>query len=287
MIISLIGDMGGHVHTFERAIRAAGGNPDSGTIEADHLILQVGDLVRLVPGQTLASDACVALADKMLTQNPARWIQLWGNHDAACIGGPLARGWRPERQLAPQTLDILRRWWKDRSAVVGVALTANDKDRVLVTHAGVTRFLWLSHGSPTCFDLARRLNADVGEDPLLAFRAGRLVTGVTDLRASPVWAEVSREVYASWWNCPAPFTQVHGHASPWHWVSGDWWPDTPANLRRSCVVDRKTRRTVTTLADDSKCKSGVAVGIDWDLEGGPSPDIWPLLQFTLSASPVT
>lgn len=283
MKIFVIGDMGGHARVFELAIRAAGGDPASGEIAPDHIIVQAGDLVRLVPNQVLESDACVEIADRMLLRSPGQWIQLWGNHEAGCVGGPRAVGWRPEVQLAPQTLKTLNRWWREKTALVAVGGTTVAHGDVLITHAGISRHLWSHYGHLSGAQMVSRLNATMGGTPGDAFRAGRLVTGQSDVAVSPIWAEVNREFYETWWGRDAPFTQIHGHASPWHWACSDWWPDTPRRIRRHCVVDRTTRRTVTRLGGEGTRRPAIAIGVDWGLEGSDCVRTWPTLDLEIDA----
>ena len=174
------------------------------------------------------------------------------------------------------------------SALLGIGLSGNDGaphhhlraeelEHVLVTHAGLTRGRWLAMGSPSRPDAAaREINAVMSRPVPDALRAGRLV-GAQDELADVTWAEVNKELYEPWIaHRDAPFSQVHGQASPFDWSARDWWPDASPRVREATRVDRPARRTTTALA-----KSRVAVSTDWRLGAEPPRGFWPLLRLAL------
>lgn len=144
---------------------------------------------------------------------------------------------------------------------------------VLVTHAGMTPGTWDRLGQPsdphTTADL---INEDVGADLSVVSRPGRLVTGPPRPDADTSWAEVNLENYATWLHRGSmPFSQLHGHASPFRWAQDAWWPEAPEGVRRATSVDQATR-TSTMYVGQRFLHS-----VDWVLEEGPIEGSWPLI----------
>lgn len=276
--VAIIGDIGGHVSVLHKALAQLGVNPVSLVIPDGLSIVQVGDLARLREEQTFASDECVALADKMLLANPARWIQLFGNHEAAALGGPRMAGWG-NAELSPRSLAILQSWWQNGRSQLSVGVRVDGREEYLVTHAGLTRGKWIELGSPNLSHAVRLINADVEQDVPEVLRAGKLVYGEVTPSPSVVWAEVNAEMYMPWLRSHViPFHQIHGHASPWRWATNEWWPDTPPAVRDACLVDCENHREVTTLGQLPNGKAATAIGVDWGLEATAPETIWPILM---------
>ncbi|WP_338418499.1 hypothetical protein [Nakamurella antarctica] len=140
----------------------------------------------------------------------------------------------------------------------------------------MTRARWLDIGQPAN---AAKAAAAVNRDMQLPIRdwarPGRLV-GDMDAAADTTWAEVNLELYQPWLlNGDAPFSQVHGHSSPFNFQQDSWWPDATSLVRAATRVDKRIRRTVTLLTPSIK-----AIAIDWNLGDVPIDDVpsWPLLQ---------
>jgi hypothetical protein len=94
MRVAVIGDIGGHVDELRAELARLGVKRD-GLLPSDLLVIQVGDLVHRGP----ASDDVITLVDSYLRNEPHRWIQLVGNHEAnylrfrgprGCGGGRIA-----------------------------------------------------------------------------------------------------------------------------------------------------------------------------------------------------
>lgn len=272
MRVSAIGDISGHSAVLAASIRSLGGDPITGELPDDLVVVQVGDLVHKGPD----SDGAVRLAERMRQHNPSRWIQLVGNHEMAYLGGPIPPG-SDGREVGGDTADTLRRWWQGRLCCVAVAVRMADVE-VLVTHAGLSVGCWRDLGEPaTALAAAARLNATVGRSDSPAFRAGCLLAGQPDPHAGPCWAEVSQEVYRPWiTRRTMPFQQLHGHAAPWDWAAGTFWPDTPADVRVRCRPDHRTRQTTTVLGRLVHGGVATATSIDWRLGTASPPSIWPL-----------
>jgi hypothetical protein len=270
--VAAIGDIGGHSGVLADAIRRVGGDPATGDLPGDLIVVQVGDLVHRGPD----SGGAVRLAERMRTRNPSRWIQLLGNHDLAHIGGPMPSDC-DRCELAADTVETLRRWWGEGQCFLAAALrTATDE--TLVTHAGLSVGCWADLGEPTAaVEAAAALNATVGKDDSPAFRAGRLLDGEPNLSAGPCWAEVSQEIYQPWIaRAAVPFQQLHGHAAPWDWATDAFWPDTPADVRARCHHDATLRRTTTILGTLGSGRTATATSIDWRLGRIPPATSWPI-----------
>jgi hypothetical protein len=266
--IAFVGDIGAHARLFERVLESLGCDLERAQIPADLTIVQVGDLVSLAPRRGEDSNRCLEIADRMLRANPARWIQLWGNHEIAALGGPRRPGWSGG-DVNAATIASLERWWSE--GLARFAFAFEDRDGPwLVTHAGLTRRRWIDAGKPPAREAADSLNAARAGAAAEIARAGSLVTGVPDERADVTWAEVTRELYEPWLQAgdrgePLPFNQIHGHATPWQWEREAFFPDTPPRIREACHVDHAARRTTTTLGRLAGGKPAVAVSVDWVL----------------------
>ena len=65
--IAIFGDLSGHLHPFEEALKRLGAVPETATVPDGLLVVQVGDLVHRGPD----SDAIVDLVDRMMDANRA------------------------------------------------------------------------------------------------------------------------------------------------------------------------------------------------------------------------
>jgi hypothetical protein len=107
-------------------------------------------------------------------------------------------------------------------ARLAVALETTELGSVLVTHAGLTRQKWDAVGRPaTARETVGVLNAELVGDPDAAFRAGEMVGALTEGPVGVVWASPA-ELLSSWDGHELPFSQVYGHASPFHWMRQTW-----------------------------------------------------------------
>jgi hypothetical protein len=282
--IAVLGDIGGHATVFRQALLGLGADPATLTLPPGLAVIQVGDVVRAGAGPGLDNDACVTLAADAADANPGRWVQLFGNHDLALLGGPTKPDWTTPPPASPVTVERLRRWWDRREAHLAIALHCREHGDVLVTHAGLTRGRWLALGAPaTAAEAATLINLDVGRPVHTVITGGRLTgtdAGPDAAGADVAWAEVANELYQPWLAAgDLPFTQIHGHATPWNWPTGNWWPDTPADVREATTVDHAVRRTVTRLGRGGQ-EDRVAASVDWTLGNQPTTAGWPLLTLT-------
>lgn len=241
MRLCLIADVHGRLDAFAHALAVCGVTDlDRPVIDAGWQVVQVGDLVHKGPD----SDRCVQLADRLLTHNPGRYVQLWGNHDCHYVGGPDVSARDGVIAVSQPARDILARW--DRSARARLAVAAQDPGgrQVLITHGGLTAGCWQTLGRPACAkETARALNRTVA-DPAVAFRPGALMTGTVDEAAGVICPRTGSELAASWLNSadPMPFDQIHGHESVIWWPDRAYHTDVPAHVRAHSRVDWRRRQ---------------------------------------------
>jgi hypothetical protein len=255
--IALFGDVGAHAEPFAAQLRLLGCDPATGYIPEGLVIVQVGDLVHRGPDST----GCLRLADRFMSESPGQWLQIFGNHEGHELGGPGIGGY--EGALDAEGRRILRRWWDDGTAVLGVGLDTAEYGPMLAVHGGLTRTFWSTIGAPTRpGDAARLLNRMVGTAPELAFRPGIMLRSHTDRpyeNPGVAWAEAGTELYISWFHAagPPPFGQVHGHSSAYRWRDARWQAWTPEVVKMANgLIDREVRHLYTDLG------GRVFIGID-------------------------
>ena len=252
--VAVIGDIGGHLTQLTRALVRLGADPDTLRLPSDLQVVQVGDLVHRGPD----SAGVVALVDRLLTDQPGQWHQLAGNHEGQYVEVP-AFDW-PET-IPADAQETLRRWWATGRMRVAAAVTLDDGDEVLVTHAGLTSGLHRRLGHPqTADDAAAALEALRDGDPGALWRAGAMLGGAPDLAAGPMWAEAGAELAASWVveeerGVRMPFMQVHGHSSVVGHERGEAVLRAP-ELRDRIQVQQADRHVAVRAA------GGLLVGID-------------------------
>lgn len=275
MRIALIGDVGGHASVLDKCLSQLGVGADL-VIPDDLVIVQIGDLIRCTRGFLQKNKECVALADDILAHNGRhRYVQLAGNHESAALGGPKRETWVLDECVDDDIVRRLTRWWTTGGMVLAYPVAQDGSGDVLVTHAGLTVDRWTSLGSPRgVVEAAHLINRDAGAPMPNIARGGFLTTGEVNRLADTMWAEVNREFYLPWLDrSDVPFVQIHGHASPFNWSTGSWWPDTPREVREATHIDFDRRRTSTRGAGGFE-----AVSIDWMLgDGAPPPQVWQVL----------
>lgn len=241
-IVAVIGDIGGHATELAGALQQIGVDAATGHMP-DHVarVVQVGDLIDCGPDSAEA----VEIAARCMDANPDRWTQLVGNHEAAILGGPR---FQPFGETAPPTVQSrIRDMWDQGRLHIATALDQPPLGPTLITHAGLTRDVWLAIGSP--HDLAEAaaiLDGAARTDPELVYRPGRLLGGEKiDLAAGPLWADPRHELLASWLGHQMPFSQIHGHAAAWSWSR----PASRPSLPRRTWLDRRRRHSWIPIGD--------------------------------------
>ena len=179
-------------------------------------VVQVGDVVRLVDNETWMVEnlQCVKTVNLFMRENPDRWIQLWGNHDVAALGGLRKHNW--DLNPCEETVTVLREWWDDRRAVFAVSVGG-----AFVSHAGLTFQMWKKVGPAYQSDIAADKVNDwmfqeaKKEEGIAALGHGEITEKFSRSRWGDVlWAHPARELIPGWESAPSGcyFDQIYGHA---------------------------------------------------------------------------
>ena len=241
--IAVVGDVQGHVAALWDGLAAIGVDVEARRLPPELAVVQVGDLVHKGP----ASEETIDFVDEMLDENPGRWVQLLGNHEAQYLGGP--EFW--DTVVPDRSVQVMKRWLDGGQARLAVALSTDEGD-VLVSHAGLTFQQWRALGSPDAATTAIALNRLLLQNPSAAFRPGSMLRGsIGD--AGVVWAEAGSELYRSWAaaetaSVDAPFGQIHGHTSVMRWSRHEWGATATAVVRERAHVDHEARHTRVEIA---------------------------------------
>ncbi len=217
--VAVIGDVGGQRDALADQLLALGAEPDTLRLPDDLTVVQVGDLMHRGPD----SSGVIALVDRAMTEQPCRWVQLTGNHEALYLGLPQFH-W-PER-LSAADRETINRWWATQRLRIAAAIEVDGGEaQYLVTHAGLTQGFWRHFlGMPgSGAGAARALNRLIGSlHEKWLFRPGVMVTTSIDLSAGPMWASAPDELIPSWRETALqmPFHQVHGHSGLVDWATG-------------------------------------------------------------------
>jgi len=238
--VAVIGDVAGHLGELRAELRRLGADDVTGRLPDDLTVVQVGDLVHRGP----ESDQVVALVDRYLTEQPRRWVQLVGNHEAHYLRDPVFE-W-PQR-LSASSGDTLRRWWADGQMQVATSVR-DDEEGFLITHAGLTAEFWRATlAVPASVEqAAAALNSLIGARDHALFRAGRLLN--RSWRAGgvgPVWAASGTELLPGWLDTTLPFSQIHGHDTPYDWQRQRF--RTADKIARLTVLDHEAKHATTAL----------------------------------------
>lgn len=261
--VAIFGDIQGHSSAYVRALESLHVDAATGHVPEDLIVIQVGDLIHKGPD----SEQVVALADRLLDHSPDRYIQLIGNHEGQYLGGPLF--W-PDL-IADNAATTLAEWFVERRCSVAEARRFRDGE-VLITHGGLTFLKWIEIGRPaSAHEAAALLNEEFWTNPAAALMPGMMLQGEVG-PPGVAWPEPIHELYLPWVeHGTVPFDQVHGHASPFSWNRGRWWPGVPRRLRKLIEVDEEARHTSLTI--DGRSFVGV------DTANGPSDGERPIVPW--------
>lgn len=270
-LVAIFGDIGAHRAAFAGQLAGLGCDPATGYIPPNLHVAQVGDLVHRGPD----SDGTLRMADRFMAASPGQWHQLFGNHEGHELGGPRLDGF--DGQVGPEGQAILADWWKNRRAAMAVTFDTVEHGPLLVTHAGLTRSMWRTIGSPhDAHEAAALLNRMVGVAPDLAFKPGAMLA---DERGRPhedpgvAWAESAQELLYPWLRFGgASFGQVHGHSSIYRWSGSRpqvWAPPS--------IIDAVTRISTTRRHIWAEAGGQTFIGIDPGHGRNPARSWGPLV----------
>lgn len=273
MTVVVLGDVGGQTQVYKDALLSLDIDPAECMIPSGITLVQVGDVVRFNHNPHLDSLGCAEISDRLIRNNPGRFIQLLGNHDLALLNGARDPHWKITD--LPESRKLVEAWWEEGLVSLGVSLRSlnNDKD-ILITHAGLGRNYWNFLSPRADADLtAKTLNSLVGKDVSDFEIPGHLVTGVDNPMADTAWALVGPEFHSTWQGHEMPFNQIHGHACLIEWESKEYWPDVLQEVKDSTVVNWEHRYTLTTRPEGTWVRS-----VDWILKNDPIDFEWPILH---------
>ena len=252
--VAVIGDVAGLVHQLRSCLEGLGVTEETWP-EGLHVI-QLGDLFG-------GNDdlACAELVEPHLLAG--RWTQLIGNWELAAVGGPrISRGGVTAQVDA---LHLFSNWCGEGLVEYATVVRPDRGPPALVTHAGLTVEWWVAHldGDENADSVAARINAA----PPQYVHFGGEMAGDDTAPPSPVWAS-TRELWTSWSHRTMPWSQIHGHTTPYDPGCG-WSPWAPFDLLDQCVVDQLSFHTVfRPLRARPGC---VVYGIDQGLWPGSPP----------------
>lgn len=234
----LLGDIGGQFCVLENMLERIGIGDDL-QVPHDIIVIQVGDVVRMMNNDNIDSLACAELVDALLRKNPGKWIQLLGNHESPLIGGPYPDYW-VDRKAFTDCHAIVSAWWDERLVKLAAGFELDNGTHVL-THAGITKG-YLDHIdliNPR--DIVPYINDIVGTDYGIVAKTGIVsFSEPPNLSSDFLWASSSAELLPSWSGHNMGFHQIHGHDTPllsWeepqlrYPMDGDWTANIDSERR--------------------------------------------------------
>jgi len=270
--VAVFGDIGGHAAALFSHLVKLGMNSYTLELPDDLTVIQVGDLVHRGPN----TGGVLQLVEAVRTQQPDKWHQLVGNHEAMYLPGGPEFHWPEVLNDAGEAL--LNKWWDSGWLKVAVGVDSEDGE-LLITHAGLTAGAWRKLRSPATVKAAvDSLNKLPVHNPDLLWSVGAMISSrnPVNFSAGPVWAEAGQELYGSWLAAESdgrgvPFGQVHGHSSVYSFDREAW--REPRVLARRFMVNHD-RRHVSGLLGGK-----VFYGIDPDLGQVENAFEWEPLLF--------
>ena len=270
--VAVIGDVHGQLAALRYELVRLGADPHTGDLPDDLTVVQVGDIVHRGPH----SGGVVMLIDRYLREQPGRWIQLVGNHEAFYLGD---RSFVWTDRVDGDTATTVQRWWAEGFMHVAAALPTTVGD-YLVTHAGLTAGFWRAAlDMPTsAANAATALNRLGAGGARKVFRPGAMLGRRRSGSAGPVWADAADELVPSWFQAQMPFSQVHGHCTVTDWDTG--LPRGSDEVKANTITNPIARHEVTTL------RGGRIIGID-PCHGAAAAPLWAAWEAALVGPVIT
>lgn len=243
----VFGDIGGHADLYRDALLSIGVDPVTGQIRENVTVVQLGDLIDRGPD----SDGVVDMVER-LVESP-RYIQLVGNHETNHLGGPqfFERGAVGHTLPSQESIQILKQLWHE--GILRLAYAVGD---TLITHSGMTSWLWERLGEPATASEAADL---INDNPEMCMQAGIMLDGGA-LDAGVQWASVWPELYGSWLGMDMPFDQVHGHSSAYSWNRKRF--NIPEDLEFRVKLNPNDRHVFYNTAHPNMSIMKCIIGID-------------------------
>lgn len=260
----VIGDTGGHSKALKAGLESIGVDTKNRLIPEGVTIIHHGDLIHKGP----SSDALLSFVEEMQDNNPGRWIQLLGNHEAHHLPFSV-KFWNCDTCSPAMDTTIQRMFTEGRIKAAhhlidveptNLTLSARDshvptsKDW-LFTHGGVSRD-WLAAVHPqlvTVEDIANDINTL--SPTHLSYAGERL--GNPGYLASPVWASAPTEVFPTW-EGSMPFNQSAGHTYAFDWEREAWF----GNHRRIREFKKATKLNPQQRVSITKIGESILIGVD-------------------------
>jgi hypothetical protein len=261
--VSVIGDIGGHRRCFDDVLARLG---VVGThVPRGLVIVQVGDLIG---GRNGLNRYLLGRVDELMAHNPGQWVQLVGNWESRHIPGfTVFDARKDEEPLDAAGVGIIRRWWDEGLVQVAAAVKCGERE-VLITHAGLTSWMWRDLGEPSSAGVAAELlNETAKYAPSFVGQTGEMCAPDRSSvqwhhryeRPGPFWASTS-ELWTSWHDEPVmPFDQIVGHTAPFYFNRDSWSPYLDGIAPE--VLDRAVP-SVATRHVAFRCGGGVIHSID-------------------------
>lgn len=277
----VFGDTGGHSVQLWRSLKNIGVDLENFRIPENVRIIHLGDLIHKGPDSSLMLET----VDRLMVNNPDRWVQILGNHEFQHIeGSPYF--WKCTCSLGD--VDVINRWFDEGLAAASFAVSSHNivslevsvkpknvfpHKSILFTHAGLTKQWWEGLNMPSnALEASKHINSL----PAYVVTAAGQMLGVKG-NAGPVWALGSGEVFKSWEESTVdmPFIQFHGHTSSYHWGLNKWWRNTPdlMSYRKSTKLNPELRASSTYVA------GSVIVGLDPSYSVKADNDEQPYVMF--------
>lgn len=251
----VLSDTGGWLPHLLNSFDELGIDAEVSTIPKDMRIIHCGDLIHKGP----FSSQLLAIVTGLMVNNPGRWIQLMGNHEAQHLpGAPVF--WQCDCSAADVgLLNLLHEEGlmlpthalvdDAEFAVPGLPELTQPNVAMIFSHGGLTEGFW--HWAGGANTDPREVSRLLNDMSLKEVCAPGIMLGesVPPSQVGPVWALGNTEVFHSWEKGTSekmPFTQFHGHATSYSYDWKKWWPDLE-NFRSKSHLIPGSRATVTEL----------------------------------------
>jgi len=223
------------------------------------IIVQVGDMLRCHPNYLEHNDSIFQMTKKLIIKNPDNYIQILGNHELGALGGPDLETWDTKNVISKTVTEGIKELWQNRQLTL-----SHSVGNVLITHGGLVVDLWKQLNKPnTSAKASKLINENNGQD--ISTFAHRATLGFPRQEGTPdvTWASVS-ELYKPWLKEDfMPFSQIHGHATPYNWYENHFINSFSSNLKSKTRINKLNKIAMVSSTKYDKTKYITCV--DWAL----------------------